>query len=141
MPSLKIPAILIKKSPVMNKKPENYLEECRAALSAEQAESLDKTGNWAHVDKQKVHTDWDELYRRIAPLIDSVSPAAEPAQALIAEHYAIVSRFYTPSKKAYIGMGLLYGEDQNMMNFHSGYHQHMVPFMAEAMAVYAEDKL
>lgn len=125
----------------MNAKSENYLEECRAALNAEQARSLDKTGNWAHVDRQKVHADWDELYRRIVPFIPAFSPAAEPVQALIAEHYAIVSRFYTPSKKAYIGMGLFYGEDENMMNFHSGYHPQMVPFIAEAMAVYAESSL
>jgi predicted PilT family ATPase len=83
---------------MMNTKSENYLEECRAALSAEQAKSLAKTGNWAHVDKQKVHTDWDELYRKIAPAIDSLLPSAEPVQALIAEHYGIVSRFYKPSK-------------------------------------------
>ena len=125
----------------MNTKSENYLDECRAALGAEQARSLDETGNWAHVDKQKVHTDWDALYRKIVPLIDAFPPAAEPVQELIAEHYNIVCRFYPPSKKAYIGMGLLYGEDQNMTQFHSSYHPHMVPFMAEAMAVYAEARL
>lgn len=110
-------------------------------MSAEQARSLEKTGNWAHVDKQKVHTDWDALYRRIVPLIDAFPPAAEPVQELIAEHYDIVCRFYPPSKKAYIGMGLFYGEDQNMMQFHTSYHPQMVPFMAEAMAVYAEARL
>lgn len=125
----------------MKTKLENDLEECRAALSAEQAQSLATSANWAHVDKQKVHTDWEELYRKIAPLIDKLLPSAAPVQALIAEHYGIICRFYRPSKKAYIGMSLLYGEDQNMMNFHSGYHRDMVPFIAEAMSVYAEAHL
>jgi len=126
---------------MMNTKSKNYLEECRAALSAEQAQSLATTGNWSHVDKQKVHTDWDELYRKIVPVIDLLHPSAEPVQALIAEHYAILSRFYKPSKRAYIGISLLYSEDQNMMNFHTGYHRDMVPFMAQAMSVYAEANL
>jgi len=125
----------------MKKKSENYLEECRAALSAEQAESLATTANWAHVDKPKVHSDWDELYQKIAPVIDSHLPSAEPVQALIAEHYGIVSRFFKPSKEAYIGMGLLYGEDQKMMAFHNAYHPNMVPFIAEAMSIYADENL
>lgn len=125
----------------MTTKSEDYLKECRAALSAEQAHSLATTANWAHVDKQKVHADWDALYRKIAPAIDSLAPSAEPVQALVAEHYGIVSRFYKPSKKAYIGMSLFYGEDSNMQAFHSGYHRDMVPFMAEAMSLYAEANL
>jgi hypothetical protein len=46
-----------------------------------------------------------------------------------------------PSKKAYIGMSLFYGEDRKMQACHSGYHRDMVPFMAEAMSNYAEAKL
>jgi len=125
----------------MKKKSENYLDECRTALSAEQAESLATTGNWAHVDKQKVHSDWDTLYQKIAPAIDSLPPSAEPVQALIAEHYGIVSRFFKPSKEAYIGMSLFYGEDPKMRDFHSTYHPDMVPFMAEAISIYADENL
>ncbi|ATD59917.1 transcriptional regulator [Janthinobacterium svalbardensis] len=125
----------------MNTKSENYLNECRAALSSEQTHSLAITANWAHVDKQKVHADWDELYREMVPVIGVLLPSAEPVQALIAEHYRIVSRFYKPSKKAYIGMSLFYGEDQDMMKFHNGYHRNMVPFLAQAISIYAEANL
>lgn len=125
----------------MNAKSENYLNECRAALSAEQIQSLATTANWAHVDRQKVHADWDALYRKIVPALEVLPPSAEPVQALIAEHYGIVSRFYKPSKKAYIGMSLFYGEDQDMMNFHNGYHRNLVPFLAQAMSIYAEVNL
>lgn len=120
---------------------EHTLQECRDALGTEQAQSLAATDNWSHVDKQKVHADWDVLYRKIVPLIGQLPPGAAPVQALIAEHYRIVSRFYTPSKRAYVGMSLFYGENPDMRAFHTGYHDDMVPFLAEAMAVYAQDHL
>jgi hypothetical protein len=33
----------------------DYLQECRVALSSEQARPLAETDNWSHVDKQQVH--------------------------------------------------------------------------------------
>lgn len=118
-----------------------YLHQCRAALSAEQAQSLAATANWSHVDKPKVHQDWDALYRKLAPLIDQLPPSADAVQTLIADHYRIATRFYTPSKHAYIGLGLFYGDDDAMRNFHNAYHRDMVPFLAQAMSIYAEAHL
>jgi hypothetical protein len=125
----------------MTTQSEQYLQECRDALGAEQARSLAETNNWSHVDKQKVHSDWDVLYRKLAPMIGQLPPTAQAVQALIAEHYGIVSRFYTPSKRAYVGMSLFYGENPDMRSFHSAYHDEMVPFLAQAMAAYAEARL
>ena len=71
-------------------------------------------------------------------MIDHLPPAAEPVQALIAEHYGIVCRFYTLSKQAYIGMSLFYGDDLDMMNFHNAYHGNMVPFLAEAISIVSD---
>ena len=125
----------------MNTNTPQYLQECRAALAAEQTKSLAATDNWAHVDKQKVHQDWDALYLKLAPLVDSLAPSAEPVQALIAEHYSIATRFYAPTKQAYIGLGLFYGDDPDMMKYHNAYHSNMVPFLAEAIAIYADANL
>ena len=125
----------------MNTNTAQYIQECRAALSAEQTKSLAATDNWAHVDKQKVHKDWDALYLKLAPLVDRLPASAEPVQALIAEHYSIATRFYTPTKQAYIGLGLFYGDDLEMKKFHNAYHSNMVPFLAEAIAIYADAKL
>lgn len=120
---------------------EQVLDACRAALAAEQAKSLEETANWSHVDKAQVHADWDALYQRLAPLVHSQPASAPAVQALMAEHYAIVSRFYAPSRQAYMGMGLLYEENPDMKAFHSAYHPDMVPFLAQAMFRYAETHL
>jgi hypothetical protein len=41
-------------------------DRCRRSLGEEQARSLAKTDGWAHVDKDRVHADWDALYSEIA---------------------------------------------------------------------------
>jgi TipAS antibiotic-recognition domain len=80
-------------------------------LSCEQAQSLAATDNWSHVDKTQVHLDWDSLYKELTPMIETLPASAPEIQGMMARHYAIVSRFYRPSKQAYIGMSLFYGEN------------------------------
>jgi hypothetical protein len=119
----------------------DYLQSCRISLNSEQTQSLAETNNWEHVDKPQVHLDWDVLYKELAPMIQIFPPSAPEIQSLIARHYGIVSRFYVPSKQAYIGMSLFYGENEDMKNFHNVYHPKMVEFLAEAMPIYAHEHL
>jgi TipAS antibiotic-recognition domain len=118
-----------------------YLQECREALSSEQMKSLTETDNWSHVDKQQVHIDWDALYKELTPLMQQLPPSAPDIQAIMARHYSIISRFYAPSKQAYIGMSLFYSENQDMKDFHNAYDPKMVEFLAEAMPIYAHEHL
>jgi hypothetical protein len=118
-----------------------YLQECREALSSEQMKSLTETDNWSHVDKQQVHIDWDALYKELTPLMQQLPPSAPDIQAIMARHYSIVSRFYAPSKQAYIGMSLFYSENQDMKDFHNAYDPKMVEFLTEAMPIYAHEHL
>ncbi|KQV81137.1 TipAS antibiotic-recognition domain-containing protein [Rhizobacter sp. Root1221] len=124
----------------MKKLSTEYLAECRNALNAEQTRSLATTDNWSHVDKQQAHLDWDVLYKELTPLLER-SPSSPEVQALMTRHYAVASRFYAPSKQAYIGLGLFYQENQDMKNFHNAYHPNMVDFLGEAMCVYAQGHL
>lgn len=50
-----------------------YEDECRRSLAEEQAKSLAETNDWEHVDRERVHQDWDVLYREIAALLDGGS--------------------------------------------------------------------
>jgi hypothetical protein len=116
-------------------------QACRDALAAEQAASLAKTAGWSHVDKEQVHSDWDVLYRRLAIERAGTSPSAPHIQDLIAQHYAIACRFYVPSREAYIGMSLFYGENLEMRTFHNSYGPDLVAFLSQAMQHYARRKL
>lgn len=118
-----------------------YLNECREALSTEQAKSLAETNNWSHVDKTQVHIDWDVLYKDLALLIEGSLPSSPEVQSLMVRHASIGSRFYPPSKKAYIGLALFYNENPDMKAYHNAYHPNMVEFLGEAIFNYANSNL
>lgn len=125
---------------IQNTSPQ-YFQECRDALATEQATSLSETNNWSHVDKDKVHHDWDILYRELSSLVEGSAPTSPEIQVLVARHYEILSRFYTPSKQAYIGISLFYGENDDMRDFHNAYHPNMVNFLGTAIQHYSHCNL
>ena len=115
-----------------------YLQTCRDALKAEQAASLAGTDNWAHVDREKVHADWQVVYRELAKGLDRRSPDDSGTQDLIRRHYEIACRFYKPSLEAYIGMALFYRENESMRAFHNAYHPDLVDFLVQAITAFAQ---
>lgn len=115
----------------------DYQEQCRQALQEEQTRSLSATNNWAHVDRNKVHADWDTLYKQLITYIDHAAVTDSKVQELTAQHYQIACRFYTPSKEAYIGMALFYEENPDMNAFHHHYHPKLVEFLGDAICHYA----
>lgn len=117
------------------------LDDCRTAMHTEQNRSLQETNNWSHVDKAKTHADWDAFYKVLATRVGAQAPDSAEVQALMAQHYALACRFYTPSREAYIGMGLFYGESPDMRAFHNAYHPHMVAFLGDAVYAYAMKNL
>ncbi|MFF0378413.1 TipAS antibiotic-recognition domain-containing protein [Actinoplanes missouriensis] len=120
----------------------DHADRCRRALAEEQAASLAATDGWAHVDKDQVHRDWHDLYGEIAAAITAgATPEDAAVQELVGRHYAIASRFYAPSRVAYIGMALLYAEDDGMRTWHNSYHPRMVEFLGAAMLRYAGSAL
>jgi TipAS antibiotic-recognition domain len=116
-------------------------EKCRIALQEEQTKSLAETNNWAHVDRAKVHADWDVLYKELAKSIDTSSPDDEAVQSIVAQHYQIACRFYMPSPDAYVRMALFYNEDSDMKDFHNAYHPKMVDFLGAAINIFVQGNI
>ncbi|WP_440056470.1 TipAS antibiotic-recognition domain-containing protein (plasmid) [Pseudoalteromonas sp. T1lg65] len=125
----------------MNNLSKEYVSECRKALEEEQAYSLSNTNNWSHVNRELVHQDWDILYKKLAEYVGKLTVANDSVQSLIKEHFEIACRFYTPSKKAYIGMGFFYKENKEMEKFHNSYHPEMVDYLGNAIVHYAKNNL
>lgn len=120
---------------------DKYLNTCRESLQNEQNVSLEATNNWEHVDREKVHNNWNILYKDLAKGIDSYQPDDLNIQIMIKKHYEIACEFYTPSKEAYIGMGLFYNDNEDMKKYHNTYHPKMVDFLLDAMTFYAKENL
>ncbi|MFI8083542.1 TipAS antibiotic-recognition domain-containing protein [Kitasatospora sp. NPDC086009] len=115
-----------------------YEDECRRALAGEQAKSLAETDHWEHVDRDRVHQDWDALYKEIAAVLEGSLPGDPQIQEFVGRHFEIACRFYVPTRKAYVGMALFYAENDDMRDFHNSYHPRMVEFLGEAMGIFAE---
>ena len=62
---------------------------------------------------------------------------ASDLQALMDKHFAIVARFYVPSRDAYVGTALFYADNADMKAFHNTYHPRMVEFLCDAAYTYA----
>ncbi|MFJ9811079.1 TipAS antibiotic-recognition domain-containing protein [Streptomyces sp. NPDC101158] len=117
----------------------SYEDQCRRALAEEQARSLAETNGWEHVDRERVHQDWDVLYREITVFLDGgCLPGDEQVQELVRRHFDVVCRFYVPSREAYVGMSLFYAEDEAMRAFHDSYHPRLVEFLGAAIKVFAD---
>jgi hypothetical protein len=77
----------------------------------------------------------------LASLVDGSVPSSSEVQSFMSRHYSIASRFYAPSREAYIGMGLFYRDNPDMKAFHNAYHPKMVDFLGEAIYTYATRNL
>jgi hypothetical protein len=118
-----------------------YLQTCRDALAQEHAASLAATNGWAHVDRDQIHAEWDQIYHAMAQDLEQRNAEDSATRELVGQHYRIACRFYTPSKEAYIGMALFYRENEDMRRFHNGYHEDMVEFLVEAITSFAQHRL
>lgn len=118
-----------------------YQEQCRLALDKEKNKSLKETNNWEHVDRDNVHKDWATLFTKLAEMVDTYSPPDQDVQKIVSEHYKITSRFYKPSKEAYIGTSLFVIENDDFLKYHNSFHPKLAEFLGAAMRVFAERNL
>lgn len=52
------------------------------------------------MDRNRVHADWDGIYREPTRDLGQCSPGHEGTQDLVHRHYLTACRFYTPSREA-----------------------------------------
>jgi len=103
------------------------------------AESKRRTKDWSAKEYEQVKVDYDRIHRSLTALIEQNARTDHaPVQALIAEHYKVVCRFWTPDASAYAGLGRLYLDHDDFKKMYDGYHPKLAEFLAEAMKVYAE---
>jgi DNA-binding transcriptional MerR regulator len=106
------------------------------------AESKRRTKGWSAEDYQRVAQDYDELHRAFASALEQgLAPGHAEVQALVKRHYAVVNRFWTPTREAYIQLGKGYCEHPDFRRLYDSYRRGLAEYLAEAMGVYAEREL
>ena len=89
-----------------------------------------------------VKATYDRLHRGFAAFcVAGRHVGDEDVQALVAEHFALIKRFYTPTAEMYAGLGRMYVEHPDFRKLYESYHPKLAEYLAEAMGVFAAERL
>lgn len=127
-------------------KQENYVEELKerygAGADRHIRESEARTNAWSRSDWQEVQQESERIHERIASLIrEGFPPESDPIQEVIVEHFQWVSRFYTPTREVYAGLGELYVDHADFRKLYDRFHPALAETLRDAMRIYAERHL
>lgn len=122
---------------------ERYLVQRKGTQAQELIdESKQRMANWSTEDWKDMKTQSDDVHVLLAQAIDrGLSPESDEVQALVAQHYKMIQKFYTPTKEIYIGLAQMYTEHPDFKKFYDAYHPKMVEYLGAAMRYYAEKYL
>ena len=105
-------------------------------------ESKRRAGKMNAAEMEAANEEGHEINRLLVECIErGDAPNSDQAQKLVARQHAWVSNFWTPNKNAYIGLGQSYCDNQDFRDFYDKYDKRLVEFLAEAMKIYALEKL
>lgn len=105
-------------------------------------ETHTKVEGWSDEKWQAVKQQAAEASERIAELLREGVPATDPRTIeAVDAHYRWLLHFWTPDRESYTGLGRLYADDERFTAFYDRIEPGMAPYLAEAMAAYAEQRL
>ena len=127
-------------------KQKRYEEELVArygqGVQAQIDESWRRVGRMSKADAAEIGAELADRDERFAALLDfGADPADAEVQALVAEHYRWVCRFWTPDADAFAGLGDLYVDHPEFRARYDEIRPGLAQFERDAMAVYAVESL
>jgi hypothetical protein len=104
--------------------------------------SKDKVKNWTKEQWMENKREGDQLHTALVEAIKKhLSPSSSEVQKLIKKHYQMTTIFWTPTRETYIGLSQLYASHPDFVKFYDDIHPKLLPFLMEAMKVFAEKNL
>jgi hypothetical protein len=100
-------------------------------------QSKERTKNWTKADYDKLKEDGDKWMKNFA-LQMKHGPKSDVVQALIAQHYNSLRRFYEPNLEMYRGLGSMYVEDPRFKSYYDKYAVGMAKFTQEAVNFFCD---
>ena len=105
------------------------------------AESRRRVKDWTKSDWQRSGNEWNEICARLVQAMGrKLAVDSDEVQGLIRRHYEWLKKFWTPNRESYAGHGRFLLET----DLRKAYDKHdpkLAGFMAEAMSIFAEQKL
>jgi DNA-binding transcriptional MerR regulator len=118
-------------------------EEARQRWGAEQVDAAnervkDKPQEWWRDQRDQ----WAAQLSALVELIDAGrAPADAAVQDVIANHYEWITRYWTPNRESYTGLGDLYADDPRFRANFDKTDPRLAEFLRAAMAEYARTRL
>ena len=121
---------------------EDLVERYGEGVREHFAMSRERTAGWTqerYLDSQRR---WEELEDRIVVVLRSgASPNSPQALEVMAEHYAMVSQFWTPDRESYKGLGQLYVDAPEFRERYDAKDPRLAEYLRDAAAAYASARL
>lgn len=83
-----------------------------------------------------------QLFKELTSCIENeLDPTADKVQKIIQRHHALIEKFHHATQEVYKAMAQLYAEHPEIRKQLDPFHPKLATFMAEAMKVFADQKL
>lgn len=123
-------------------KDDAHAAEARERWGETAAEAQRRAAAWDQDTAAAVQEEGDAITRGLAEALRAGLPVDDPAvQELVARHHAWVSRFWTPNRDAYIGLGRMYVDDERFTAHHDAVEPGLAVYLRDAIAVWAPANL
>jgi DNA-binding transcriptional MerR regulator len=101
-------------------------------------ESWRRIDTWTRQDADAVGKGFVDVEKRLTALLVEGATVDEPRVLdVVAEHYEIVKKFWTPNAEQYAGLGELYVEHPDFRARYDAHHPRLAEFLRDAIAAYA----
>jgi DNA-binding transcriptional MerR regulator len=106
------------------------------------AASKQRMQSWTKQDVEAIQRDWATFSARIGALLESGAAADDPRVLDALDfHRAWLSRFWTPDRESYTGLGELYADHPDFRAQFEAQRPGLADFLRDAMAAYAQGRL
>lgn len=109
---------------------------------AEVAATRGRTAHWEPEDHLAVGRRFSEVEERLADLLRGGAAAeSDPVLDVVAAHHGAVSRYWTPDRESYPGLGRLYADDPEWRSRFEAREPGLAEYLRDALAAYADRRL
>jgi len=105
-------------------------------------ESRRRVRGWTTEEAAAIGREYGEIEQRLVALIEEGAAPDDPrVYDVLDRHYATVSRFWTPNRESYTGLGQLYVDSPDFKARYDAQHPRLAEFLRDSMAGYAQARL
>ncbi|WP_432666430.1 MerR family transcriptional regulator [Wukongibacter baidiensis] len=124
----------------IEKHKKKYAKEVREKYGEKVAEECErKTSSYREKDWEQIQSTSDEIYRKLAELMD-VAPENQDVQQLIGEFRQFITKyFYDCTLEVFRGLGDLYVSDERFTAFYEKYRPGLAAFVRDAINIYCDN--